>query len=153
MRKLVVYMCAAVFAIGSIAGCGDDSGASTADKAEFVKEANAICEEVKARIEVDYGRFLEDEYSGDANQQEEVDPDNLVDEVVIPNVEREVDQIRALGIPSGDEEEIEAILDGREQAVDEAVGNAKKFVDTNGGMFDESSKLAREYGLKACAER
>jgi hypothetical protein len=76
-----------------------------------------------------------------------------VAETVVPEIQGQIDGIRALTPPEGDEDEVAAILDAAREGVDEleqdpsAVGPG-----TGAGPFEEANRLAQEYGLKVCGQ-
>ena len=101
-------------------GCGssdDDTGSTeseaTLTKAEFVKQANAICkagnDEIEAAIEED------------GEPKNEAEGEEFIEETVLPAVANQVEEISELGYPEGkDGEEAEAIVASAEENVEEA---------------------------------
>jgi hypothetical protein len=68
---------------------------------------------------------------------------------VVATIQGEVDEIRALTAPEGDEEEISAILDSAQAAIDEIEAHPAA-VNAKPNPFRESTRLAHSYGLDAC---
>jgi hypothetical protein len=62
--------------------------------------------------------------------------------------EDELDDIRALTPPEGDERQVDAILDAAEAAVAVVGERRSRFV--TGSPFAEANTLAAEYGLRVC---
>jgi hypothetical protein len=60
----------------------------------------------------------------------------------------QVDKIRALGAPSGDEDEVNKILDTVQADID----NAKSAGDVEDSTFADGNALAKQYGLKVCGQ-
>ena len=133
------------------AGCGGGGDSSTASitKAQFVKQADAACKKGEERIQADFQAYIK----GHKNLSKPTEEDfaEVVETVVAPNVEQEVSEIRALGIPSGDEDKVEAILDSVEEGREEAEADPKNAVQTTPASLEKAKKLAKEYGLKVCA--
>jgi hypothetical protein len=74
------------------------------------------------------------------------------DETARPSVEDQVQQIRDLGAPDGDEAEIEALLAEVETAIDETQQAAEAGTVGEGeDPFAEADRLSLEYGLTECA--
>ena len=96
---------------------------SANSKAEFVREAHAICQPGNAHI----GRAVHDLLKSQARlankRGESIGPPTSAEvaklgEVAIPTVQRELDQIRALGPAPGAEQKIKALLDEEQSALD-----------------------------------
>jgi hypothetical protein len=154
--KRTIVICAGVLALALIgAGCGsDDEGEVTAaeiSKAEFVKQADAACKRSEKQIQEDFAAYVKDHE--DIQKPTEADYAELVDVILSPNVEQEVEDIRALGAPSGDEEEIEGLLAAREESVEVAEEDPEALISNGDRIFAKSSKLAEEYGLEVCGNR
>jgi hypothetical protein len=124
-----------------ISGCGssDSDGEAALKKAEFLLDANAIC--VTTR-DVDLRRAL-------GRHPTPTELARFVRRILVPTIQREVDRIRALTPPEGDEEEISAILDSAQAAIDEVEAHPG-VVNARPNPFRESTRLAHSYGLDAC---
>gem|GEM_PF-3300464 len=80
--------------------------------------------------------------------------------IALPSILKEVDEIKALNAPSGEEATIEKFLSGVRKAVREAERDPTKLEEDlpNGEgknpayAFWEVNKLANEYGFKQCNE-
>jgi hypothetical protein len=147
------------------AGCGedDDSSASggvtvavtTSDlsKAEFAKEASDICSRERRDIPTQIATYQEKNPPGDKSP--EVVQAEGVEAVILPVLEKEIAQVRKLGAPSGDEEQVEAILSGQQKAIDEvaALKEIEPVEDSWERYFDETNKLMVDFGIGDCAVR
>lgn len=157
MRTKPTLLFAASLVAGALAiGCGDDDIADeTLSKAEFVTRANAICTEGtkeldKAGPEYFGGELgLKDNERPTAAQLAE-----FTQTKIVPGIQGQVDEIRALGAPEGDEEEVEALLDAAQQGADKLDANPELLAeDEQSGPdnpFKEANALAIDYGLKVC---
>jgi hypothetical protein len=152
LRLLVLFACAVGAAL-IVAGCGSggDSNTASITKAQFVKQADAACKKGEEQIQADFKAYIE----GHKNLTNPTEDDfaEVVDTVLAPNVEQEVGEIRALGMPSGDEAKIEAILDSVEEGREEAEADPKNAIQTTPASLEKANKLAKEYGLKVCGSR
>ncbi len=148
MRRLANPLALAACAVALIAaGCGDDESETTTtpsgpalSKSKFIAEADAICAKGSKTID-----------SAAANLGS--DPtlavvEGFVDDTVVPAVTAEIDGIRALSPPAGDEPQVEAILGAAQDALDQVSDNPTLLV--NGDPFAKANQLARENGLKEC---
>ncbi len=143
-----------------VAGCGGDDGnevtASSLGKAEFIAKADAICAKGQRQVERNFGTFAK---KTDLNiQQITKNPtkeqvNGLVNTVLIPAIEEEITEIRALGAPAGDEDKIEAMLDATEEGIATAEDLPQTVLEQTGVAFGVGSRLAKEYGLTVCGQR
>jgi hypothetical protein len=145
---------------GKSGGSGGQKGGSSGksatpsgglSKAEFVKQANAICEKRKKQSLKKMAAYVK-QHKGGSGQPNPALLVKAVKAVFIPGVETQIEEIRALGAPPGDEAKVEAFLASLEDGVD-AVSEASggSAVTGFGKSFKRSAKLAREYGLAGCA--
>lgn len=145
-----------------MAGCGGDNeaasgnggstsvdGSAAADTGTpdtFAAETEKICQEGAKRIKQESRPLFETNI-----KFSERGPlvKTFVFDMVIPNIEQEIEEIRALEPPPGDSDEVNAILLAMEDSLDEARQDPLAFVD-NPTPFAQSEKLANQYGLRGC---
>lgn len=142
--------------VALVAGCGGGSGDTSTvavSMAQFVKSADAICEKATEKVGSDLGVYLKKKHFSIGANPTNAQATGLVNDVLAPDVEKEVDELRALGAPSGDEDEVEAIVVAVEGGLERARKSPKAVVQGELDLFGEASELARNYGLKACGER
>jgi hypothetical protein len=152
MRNRTLGTCTAVVAIAfGAAGCGDDetstessSTAASITKEEFLTQANEIC--AAGNKEIDAG--AQEAFSG--GKPSKADIEQFATETLLPSVESQVEEIRALGVPAGDEDQVNAILDAADQAVEETKADPTLAASESGDPFAEANKLANDYGLNEC---
>jgi hypothetical protein len=154
MKRWGALLLAGALATGLIAaGCGggdddngDDNGATTAaetlSKSEFVQEANQICKEGNDELD-QAGQSL-----GQSSNEEDLK--TFITETLVPNIQGQIDQIRALGIPEADQEEVNAILDDAEADLSK-VKDDPSIVIQNQDPFTDVNKRLDDYGLTECA--
>lgn len=78
--------------------------------------------------------------------------EELAQEVGLPPVRTEVEELAALGPPRGDEKKVAKLINELEKAIrlaEEFPGTVER---TFGNPFSIPAELARNYGFKACAE-
>ncbi len=155
----VALVALAVLGATLIAGCGD--GDETADetvtltKAEFIRQADAICRNTREAIIE--GSVPEIEKVAGTPEMRQVEL-KLISSLLVPTVEKEVEDIRALGAPAGDEAKIEKILKLTEEAIAEAKTEPLTYTQGAGYKqgaehFGEAYKLSLKYGMKECPAR
>jgi outer membrane murein-binding lipoprotein Lpp len=156
LSKRLIVLLAGVLAIGLIvAGCGssdDSDSTSSLTKAQFIKQADAICEEESDAIEAETKAYAEENgIPIDKEPSDEVKED-LVTEVIVPNVEGQAEKIAALGAPSGDEDRVDEIIEGIETAAAETSDDPSAVISGGEGAFADVNQLAEDYGLEVCGE-
>jgi hypothetical protein len=137
-----------------VTGCGGDDESSagpTISKAAFIKKADAICTHGNKRMELAFASFLEEKKN--IKHPSKADYEALVGKVLVPNLNQEIKEIRALGAPSGDEDRVDDFLEALEEGIETAERDPKVVISTSNAVFGISSRLAKEYGLEVCSTR
>jgi hypothetical protein len=151
--KLIAVLAALVAILVVVAGCGggsDSSSSSSITKAQFIKQADAICEKGDEESSEEVEKFVEDN-NVNTNKPTKKQQEEVVTQVVAPNVQGQIEEIDALGAPEGDEAKIEAMVDAVEEGVEEIEAEPTKLIEGKNPLA-KGSKLAKEYGLKTCGE-
>jgi hypothetical protein len=164
-----VFLIAVAVSALIVAGCGDDddssgdqgnaggAGETTAvqagslSKNEFIKRADAICTATIDKRDADFPAYAKRNDIQLSRAEFLERASELANEFYVPRYRKQLEDLRALGVPKGDEEEIEEIFNAMEQTVDEIQEQPKAFV-LNPNPFGPISEAAREYGFKICAE-
>jgi hypothetical protein len=144
-----------------IAGCGSgsDSGSDTGSeketltKAEFITQADALCKKIDER---EFGEVTAWTKANDKQLDGlplEERSKRVLAAILVPSVRNEAKEIKALGIPEGDEEQLEKFF----EEVDVALKKTEKEPLIVTGTLKESPffgsyKRGRAYGFKECAE-
>lgn len=160
MSTRSIAMLVLVVALVALAGgCGgdstDDGGSGAApstysdvttaapplSRARFIKEADAICAEGLAATRRKAEAMLR---RSKPNVLQRV-----LLTVVLPAVEAKAEAVSALGVPRGDEQEIETMLRGIERGL--AVTRANPdYASENGNPFNSVRAAAERYGFQTC---
>lgn len=149
------WMLVGLLAVGAAlvaSGCGgdDDEDTTTAalSKSEFVDQADAIC----AKGDKQINQAGADVFGG-GQQPSEQEQEKFVTDTVIPRTQQQVDGIRALPAPEGDEDQISAILDSADAGLKRMESDPSLLTEGGGANpLAEASNLARNYGLKVCGQ-
>lgn len=158
LNRLSFVLLVGAMAIALVAaGCGssdDNSSESTASltKAEFIKEGNAICTKGNTKLNSEFEAFGEEHNLSENKTPSKAAREEASEEVLIPAITTQVEELRALGAPEGDEGEVDEILTGAEEAIEEGEEDPASLLGNEPGGFTEVNKLAREYGLTVCGE-
>lgn len=149
---------ATVAALLLVAGCGSSGSdevtvqSGSLSKAAFVKKADAICEAARNEFVVKYTGFVEAHKSdlGD-EQKEKALAEELIETLLAPNVEGQVEEISELGAPSAYAPEATSFLIALEKRVDELKENPAGLAATP-YPFKKAEDVAAKVGMKGCAE-
>jgi hypothetical protein len=145
MRLRATLPLTAVLALGVIvAGCGssgdDDSSTASLTKTEWIAKADAICQQGNQEINQAAHQTFDNQKPTAAEVQQ------FATGTALPSTQTQVDKIRALGAPSGDEDQVNKILDTVQADIDKA----KSAGDVEDSTFADGNALAKQYGLKVC---
>ena len=156
MSKRVIVLFAGVMAIAAVAaGCGssdDDSTETALTKQQFIAQADAICKQGNKEIEEGFESFAEENDIPKNQEPNKAQGKELVETVLVPSIDSQSEEIRALGAPRGDEDEISAMLDSLDEAVEEAEEDPEALFAAKSDPFGKPNELAQNYGLKVCGE-
>jgi hypothetical protein len=158
VSKRFVALLAALAALALIvAGCGGGSDSTettgSLSKAEFVKQGNALCAKGSKEIEEGFEKFGKEHGFSKKNEPSKAELEEAVETVLIPRIHKEIEGIRALGVPAEEGAEAEAVLDAAEEALEKGEEDPKAFLKKESeGPFAKANKLSREYGLTKCGE-
>ena len=171
MRRIAALVFA-MLALGLVAaGCGgggdstgggssaDTTGGETTDgstessgtaptKAAFIKEGDAICTKDEAELNKEIEAFAKE--NNIDLEKAELSPDQeteLFQELVLPNIAKQGEELAALTPPEGDEETVEELTDTLNSEVEEA---EEEGGQPNNDTLAEATKLAKAYGFKSC---
>jgi hypothetical protein len=147
MKLYATLAVASLLAVGALAaGCGgsddNDSSTSNLSKAEWIAKADAICQQGNQEIDNAANQQFGHQKPTAAEVQQ------FATETALPNTQSQVDKIKALGAPSGDEDQVNKILDTVQADIDKA--NAAGDIESS--TFADGNALARQYGLKVCGQ-
>jgi len=131
-------------------GCGGGGDETVLTKAEFVAQANAICQRaVDAKGKAIEVAFAQQRKSGkpiDAATEE-----RLLTDVALPPIDQMVEELSSLPLPS-DDERASAVVDDLRKAVDEAQADPHAVVSGETNLFPRALAEAKAYGLRWCSE-
>jgi ABC-type lipoprotein release transport system permease subunit len=146
MKVRATLALTAVLALAVIgAGCGssdDDSGTSSLTKTEWIAKADAICQQGNQEIE----QAAQQQFGN--QKPTAADVQQFATGTALPNTQTQINKIRALGAPSGDEDQVNKILDTVQADIDKA----KSAGDIEESTFADGNALAKQYGLKVCGQ-
>jgi hypothetical protein len=156
----------------ALAGCGgDDGGDVTTDasalvpsKRDYIVQADTICaqadQSIRTQAEVSLGLGADDfELTPEGEivflpgrRPEDRRIRRFGTEVVLPTLRDQMERLRALTPPSGDEAEVAAIYDRAERGIDRIAADPDTFTDSAAvrRSLNEARTLGRRYGFFEC---
>jgi hypothetical protein len=169
-RKLLTALFA-VFAMAAlVAGCGggsdstsssggdtgssestdsESSSGSAPTKAVFIKEADAICSKADGELNEEITDFAEENNIDTEKEPSEDQQVEIYEEVVLPNIAQQGEDLAALTPPEGEEDAVAEITDALTSGVEDAEEDPKQLVEGKNPLED-ASKKAQAYGFKTC---
>jgi len=135
-----------------IPGCGSDDApapaeptAAASSKPEFLARADEICLSIETQIEASG-----DDLFNAPGRPKPATVGEFAFDVAIPKLREEVEAIRALGVPAGDDEQVEAILAAAERGIEQIRRDPDVLVSSAPPGLREAGRLARRYGSREC---
>ena len=140
----LIAVVATLVLVLATAGCGSSSKSATAaslSKPQFLAQGNAICARGNQQL------AASDKALG--NQPSQAADRGFVTSSFAPNIQSQIDGLRALSAPSGDQASVSKMLDVAQTDLNKIKSNPALLA--SGAGFAEFAKLAHPYGLTACA--
>jgi hypothetical protein len=152
-KRFIAVLFGALVGAMLIAGCGSsDNSETTASltKAQFLKQGNAICKAGNEETNEGFESFSKEHNLGH-KEPSEAQFEELSETVLAPSVSKQIEEVRALGTPEGDEGEVDEFLTNAEEAL-EKVEEEPALISAEGkeGPFYSVNKEAAAIGLTSC---
>jgi hypothetical protein len=131
------------------AGCGDDDDegqeAQAPTKAEFIEQGDKICADAdQALADVASEQYPEGPPTGD-------DAVAFAEEVFIPNLQGQHDDLAALTPPAGEEDAMADLLAALQTGIDEIAADPENFVQSD--ALEDASAAAADFGYRSCGQQ
>ncbi len=146
--KLYASVFLAVLALAGVAAgrgssSSDNSTTTTAAilKAEFVTKGNQICKQGNDAIN-QAGKQL-------GNSVNEQQLEAFATNTIIPNIQKQIDGVKALGAPAGEEAQVNAVITSAQADLDKLKADPTKIKDNS--LFNDANQKAKAVGLTECA--
>jgi hypothetical protein len=154
LKRASLAALAALMAVAAfVAGCGggdSDSTTATLTKAAFIKQGDAICAKATKESEAEAEEFA-DENGFKLEKATEEQLEEAITDVLVPSLNKQAEELDALGAPAGDEEQVEEIVTSLEDAAGEVEDDPNSVL--TGKALKKPSQLAKSYGFKVCGEK
>jgi hypothetical protein len=132
--------------VGGCGGGGDDE-TTALTKAQFISQADAICQKHNEDTSVKYDTFYK-EHEKKAPTKAEVE--KLTEQVYMGNLEARLEGLKGLTPPEGEEGQVTAMIDALEAGIKKAKAEDAVPYQTTFDVFQSSNKLSQKYGLTYC---
>jgi hypothetical protein len=140
---------AAILTVGLVlVACGssnDNSTTTALSKAAFLKQGNAVCAKGNKQINSAAHKVF-----GPNKKPTKADETKFATDTLIPSVQSQINAIKALGAPQGDEAKVTAIVTSAQSALDKIKADPTLAFQNKLDPFAKSNKLTTAYGLTAC---
>ena len=123
-------------------GASGEAGATGLLPAEFAAEGNAICKAGNQELNQAFKKFDSEPKGAELKK--------LVSDTVVPNIQGQIDAIRALPAPSEGADELETFLADAESAVAELEADPGALTEGD-DPFEGVNEQAKTLGLDECA--
>jgi hypothetical protein len=146
---------ALVFAV-CVSGCGSSSSSTTTEttaaitQAEFVAKGNAICVKGEKAQEAAVNAYFKKHGIKEHQKPTKAQLTEVAETVLVPNIQSQIDGVKALGAPSGEEQQVSAALETAQQTLDRVKANPTLAFE-NENLFAATGKQLHALGLKKCA--
>lgn len=157
-NRPTIALAAALSSLALLVGCGDDSSTGSSTSAEplskvaFIEKATELCRANRAVFAKGiFNRLEEQEKEGKSKMEAQLE---TIQNYMVPHLREQNEEIRELGIPSGDEDQVNEIIASMEKVLDEAEEDPAKWLRRQahfGHPFEHAHDLAEVYGIPACA--
>jgi hypothetical protein len=137
-----------------VAGCGggdSSTAAGSISKEEFIAKADSICKRGTERIQAALAVALKNQPN--ITKVTKGEQEKIVITKMVPSVSREAKELRALGVPDGDDEKVDAMITALEEGVETAERDPQAVTKSSDAIFGIASRIAGEYGAEACGSR
>jgi hypothetical protein len=139
-RRILTVSLGALLATALVVGCGG-SEPDPLPKTAFLKQGNQICVNAAKKRETAVTELAEKNGGGG--------PEELVNDAALPPTKEMVEELDDLGVPEGDEKQVEAIVTGLEEGIEKVEANPKEALGSS--AFEKPNEAALAYGLSECA--
>lgn len=137
-------------------GCGSsgsnasatDSSSEPLTKAEFVKQAESICQQATKKKDAAVTQALKERAAQAQGPPPAAETAKLVEETVLPPYKQAIDQIGQLRAPQGDEAKVESFVGEFESAL-QAI-EAEPALAAKKNPFAAADEAAEKYGIANC---
>jgi hypothetical protein len=156
LKKGLIAVLAGVLAVALFAaGCGSSSDTTSTEaltKAQFLKQGNAICAAGNKEINAEFEKFSKENEFSKKKQPTQAQFEEGAEEIVVPSIRKQIDELSELSAPEGEEQQFETLLENAEAQLEKGEEDTSLLTDENNHLFASVNKEAKALGLVRCAE-
>jgi hypothetical protein len=157
MRRRIIcglILFAALIVGACVAGCGSSSSTTTETaaaitKAEFVSKGNAVCVKGEKAQEAEINAYVK-KHGLEKKKPTKAQNVELVETILAPNIQSQIDGVKALGAPNGEEQQVSSALELSQQTLEKVEANPELAFGKE-SAFAAAGKQLHALGLKQCA--
>lgn len=154
--KAIKLIVGAGVALLIVAGCGSGEEATTPAiaKAAYIRKAIGICKGMTDKLNSEGFAVLQEveKETGKTGREAEA---VFIPKWLVPAMRTEIEELRALGSPQGDEKHVDAIYEDVEEVLDLAESDPRRYLYLQANFkhpYRKAEKLAKAYGIEACGQ-
>jgi hypothetical protein len=117
-------------------------------KSEYVKQGNEACADIQEKVGKEFEAFIKKQ-NLEKVAPTQAESAKIIGRFAIPAMEEQIEALRALPAPSGDEEQVKLIIARQEESLKKM--EKEPLFRTSGGPYEELNKPASDYGLTECS--
>ncbi len=140
-KVCIAVLAALVLSVVAV-GCGGGGEPGPLPRKAFVAQANAICAQGTKDREAAMSEAAKESAS-------ESESEELVTAAAVEATEDMVDELDGLGVPRGDEKQVEAIIAAFEKGIATIEADPERGLGSS--AFKQADEAALAYGLSECA--
>lgn len=138
MKRPLLLLPALALSFGVLAGCGSDEEPLSSE--EFVKQADKICADGNKELE---------EASADIDPNNAEDVEGFVQDVLVPNIQGQHDDLEGLVPPEDDQDTFDDMLAALQEGLDQ-LSDDPSLITGDADVFGDANEEAQELGLTEC---
>ena len=147
-RGPIMMAVAVTLIVGLAVGCGGSNSSSTTStaalsKSAYLAKANAICKAGNEKQQADQKALGKNPSHAQITA--------YVTGTQIPDIQSQIDQVKALGAPSGDEAVVNKYLATAQADLNKIKSDPSLAYSAKSDPFADFAAIAHPYGLTACA--
>jgi hypothetical protein len=151
LSKRPIALLAGVLAVALVAaGCGGSSAPLT--KAELIEQGDAICAQGAKQIQTEATAFINEK---DPKEKQvgltTAEYSHITKTILIPMLKQEVEEVRALKAPSGEEKKVAALFAVFAKGV-KASEKEPGNIYARAEALAQANKALQAYGFKSCGK-
>ena len=147
MRVRVAGLLVAGLAVTlGLGACGDGGDEDRLTQAEFVAQGNRICGQTRETVD----QAAQTAFPNRGNVPTGDEVQRFADDTLVPQLKRELEELKELNPPEDDEEDVQEIIEAGENAADQTSTRGVLLQNRDRSPLNRYAELASRYGLETC---